>query len=163
MKTYQKIRENPWKRICSEEWKRAKGIINYNRPRPRFYWSKAISGRTHAHCSSTGQEISLRASIRDLDPTKPEVEKSVRELIRHEIAHIGTTHHGSDFMVNLERLSGSRYSSIPLPARKRAQKERYTASWPTGETSTYWWSERQMKKMVKKYGFINVEKIAEIN
>jgi len=162
MKTYQKIRENPWKQIISEEWKRAKGIINFTCKHPQFYWAK-LHGRTHGWCSSTGQEISFRSTIKDLDITKPEVEKSFREILRHELAHIHTKGHGNDFMINLERLGGTRYSSVPLPIRKRKPKERYTASWPSGETSTYWWSERQMKKMVKKYGFINVEKTAEIN
>lgn len=162
MRTFQRVRENPWKKICQEEWKRAKGIIRFDCRRPIFLWKK-MKGHRHAEYSRSGHSIHFRSSIKDLDISNQEVQNEFRRMIRHEIAHIKTRGHGNDFMVNLERLAGSRYSGFKLPTRKRKPKERYTASWPTGETSTYYWTERQMKKMVHKFGFIDVRKLGELN
>jgi hypothetical protein len=111
--------------ILREEWKRAKSLRPLmTRQQPNYYWIKS-DGNVVAMCFKKtlcrNQRPALVFSDRYLKYGIKD--DCFVETVRHEIAHINTTHHGEAFKRALKILGGHRYANSDLAAFAEAESK----------------------------------------
>jgi hypothetical protein len=126
--TLKRITEEPFISILKEEWKRAKKLRPLmSRKQPNYFWKK-MNGNVAAWCFK-------RFSFRDLRPTliftdrylNLKIDRDIfRRTVRHEIAHIGTIHHGEAFKRALKILDGCKHCDEDLKAFADAESKSKT-------------------------------------
>ncbi|MHB8483894.1 MAG: hypothetical protein ACYDBV_14450 [Nitrospiria bacterium] len=131
-KTKTIIKEQPFWSIIAEEWSQAKKRRPSltMRQKPIFYWHRKMNGHVHGWCACGGLFISISDRYLKHNITG----QDFRNIIRHELAHVGTGNgHGEAFKNVLAQLGGTRYATAIFPKktlspevmeRKRLQEER---------------------------------------
>lgn len=119
MRRYKLITEQPWNQIVNEEWARAKILRGYGFKKMKkfkFYWDRSMERRTHGQCWQKRGVIFINHRYQEHKDVENNYEdrsvvKSFRGTVRHEIAHIGTKRHDSDFKRVLKVLDGTRHAT----------------------------------------------------
>jgi len=114
MKAIKSIKEEPFKSIIEEEWKRSKEIfpllsVNY---KPRFKWSN-FKGNRDACCWKRGnRDFQIEFTIKYLKNLGKYSIEIFRKTLRHEIAHILQQNHSKQFKKIVDKLEGCQYRAI---------------------------------------------------
>jgi len=120
MRRLKLIDEMPWRQIISDEWKRCKKLRPYMKQnKPLFYWDRNTQLDYHGYYHHRRNSIAISDKYFRYNITND----YFVGVLRHELAHIGTKGHGSDFLAMLERLDGTRYATIKFKELKQNKND----------------------------------------